>query len=101
MSESRRAILLAIIAVVLAPLECRGAGGVERDPLLAEAEENLVAYLRIDTSNPPGNETAGARFIQQLLAKEGIDARLVGDDPQRQSVYARLSSGSNEKALVL
>ena len=60
-----------------------------------------MSYLRIDTSNPPGNETAGARFLQQLLIKDGIDAKLVGSDPKRQSVYARLASGSNEKALVL
>src|SRR5437764_2586069 len=101
MSKSRRAIFLAIVAVFLAPLHCRQAGGVERDPVEREAEENLVAYLRIDTSNPPGNETAGARFLQQLLMKEGIEARLVGDDPARQSVYARLASGSSEKALLL
>ena len=94
-------ILLAVLASIVAPLHCRRAGGEERDPVEREAEENFVSYLRIDTSNPPGNETAGARFLQQLLAKEGIDARLVGDDPKRQSVYARLASGSSEKALLL
>jgi acetylornithine deacetylase/succinyl-diaminopimelate desuccinylase-like protein len=60
-----------------------------------------VSYLRIDTSNPPGNETAGARFLQQLLAKEGIEAQLIGSNPARQSIYARLSSGTNAKALLL
>ena len=57
--------------------------------------------MKINTTNPPGNETAGARFLQQLLLKEGIDATLVGSNPARQSVYARLSSGTNEKALLL
>ena len=66
-----------------------------------EAEEALVQYLRIDTTNPPGNETAGAKFLQERLAKEGIAATLVGSDPARQSLYARLSSGTNEKALLL
>jgi acetylornithine deacetylase/succinyl-diaminopimelate desuccinylase-like protein len=66
-----------------------------------EAEDHFVSYLRIDTTNPPGNETDGARFLQQLLIKEGIDAKLVGSNPKRQSVYARLRSGTNEKALVL
>ena len=33
--------------------------------------------------------------------KEDIDAKLVGSNPARQSIYARLSSGTNEKALVL
>ena len=35
------------------------------------------------------------------MVKEGIDAKLVGSNPNRQSVYARLISGSNEKAVVL
>jgi acetylornithine deacetylase/succinyl-diaminopimelate desuccinylase-like protein len=66
-----------------------------------EAEDALVSYLRIDTTNPPGNETAGAQFLQQLFAKDGIDAQLIGSNPARQSIYARLSSGTSEKALLL
>src|SRR5260370_13613776 len=66
-----------------------------------EAEDALVSYLRIDTTNPPGNETAGASFLQQLFAKDGIETRLVGSNPARQSIYARLNSGSSEKALLL
>jgi acetylornithine deacetylase/succinyl-diaminopimelate desuccinylase-like protein len=93
--------ILALCFCVLAPVQCRRAAAGSSDPVEREAEDALVAYLRIDTSNPPGNETAGARFLQQLLVKEGIDARLIGSDPKRQSVYARLVSGSNEKALVL
>ncbi len=87
--------------LVLAPFHCRRATGVEQDPFDREAEDALVSYLRINTTNPPGNETAGARFLQQLLLKEGIDAKLVGSNPARQSVYARLRSGTNEKALLL
>ena len=36
-----------------------------------------------------------------MLSKEGIETKLVGSNPARQSIYARLSSGTNEKALVL
>ena len=94
--------LAAIVAAfILLPFQCRRATGIERDPFEREAEDNLVAYLKIDTTNPPGNETNGARFLQQLLVKEGIDAKLVGSNPLRQAVYARVSSGTNEKALVL
>lgn len=96
----RRAAALLLLIVVIAP-NCRKAGGAAQDPLDAESEEAFVAYLRIDTSNPPGNETAGAAFLRDLLVKEGIAARLVGDDPKRQAVYARLDSPSNEKALLL
>lgn len=86
---------------ILVLFSCRQAEGVAQDPLDREAEEAFVAYLKIDTTNPPGNETAGAVFLRDLLAKDGIPARLVGSDPKRQAVYARLDSPSTEKALML
>jgi acetylornithine deacetylase/succinyl-diaminopimelate desuccinylase-like protein len=101
MLSLRQLAVLPLLFCLFAPINCRRAAGGERDPVEREAEAALVAYLRIDTSNPPGNETAGARFLQQLLTKEGIDAKLIGADPNRQSVYARLVSGTDEKALVL
>ncbi len=92
---------LALILSFAASLQCRRATGVAEDPLDREALDALTGYLRIDTSNPPGNESAGAKYLQQLLAKDGISSQLIGSNPQRQSLYARLSSGTNEKALVL
>jgi acetylornithine deacetylase/succinyl-diaminopimelate desuccinylase-like protein len=92
----RRVLPFAVLAFLLFSSTLPGQDSSER-----EAEDALVSYLRINTSNPPGNETEGARFLQQLLVKEGIDAKLVGANPARQSVYARLSSGTNEKALLL
>lgn len=96
-----RAALTLLLAIGVASLHCRRADSVEHDPIDREAEEALVGYLRIDTTNPPGNETGGAVYLRDLLKKDGIDARLVGSDPKRQAVYARLVSGTSEKALVL
>ena len=97
----RRGLAFLLLFSFLAPLNCRKAEGVAADPGEREAEEALVAYIRIDTSNPPGNETAAAQFLAQLLQKSGVAAQLVGSNPSRQSVYARLQSGSNEPALLL
>jgi len=99
---TRRIAALFVVGLVsLAAVSCERAESVQRDPVDAEAEEALVSYIRIDTTNPPGNETSGATFLRDVLVKNGIAARLVGDDPKRQGVYARLESGSNEKALLL
>ena len=100
-SRRRLTILFSIVFFVVAPFNCGRAGGEQQDPLDREAEEALVDYLRIDTTNPPGNETAGATVLQALLKRNGMDAVLVGDDPKRQSLYFRMKSGSNEKALLL
>lgn len=92
---------LLLMATLLAVPSCRDAEGVAADPMDREAQDMLVSLLKIDTTNPPGNETSAASFLRDRFVKEGIEARLVGRDPKRQSVYARLSSGSNEKALLL
>ncbi|HJW94358.1 MAG TPA: M20/M25/M40 family metallo-hydrolase [Thermoanaerobaculia bacterium] len=101
MPRRRALVAFAIVFSILAPLYCRRATGIPEDPMDREALDALAAYIRIDTSNPPGNETSGAKYLQQLLTKEGIASQLVGSDPKRQSLYARLPSGTNEKALLL
>jgi acetylornithine deacetylase/succinyl-diaminopimelate desuccinylase-like protein len=97
----RRVLFFVFIGVISASLACRRAASSDTDLVEHEAQDLFVQYLRIDTQNPPGNETAGAKFLQQVLVKEGIDAKLVGSDPKRQAVYARLSSGKSAKALLL
>jgi acetylornithine deacetylase/succinyl-diaminopimelate desuccinylase-like protein len=94
------AIALALVAAILST-GCRKAESAQQDPFAREAEDAFVAYLQIDTTNPPGNETRGAEFLRDLFAKDGIETRLLGADPARQGLYARLESGSNEKALLL
>jgi acetylornithine deacetylase/succinyl-diaminopimelate desuccinylase-like protein len=96
-----RFLLPSALCALLSLGGCREANGVLLDPVEQEAEDALVAYLKIDTSNPPGNESKGAAYLRDLLAKNGIPAQLVGSDPARQGVYARLESGANEKALLL
>jgi acetylornithine deacetylase/succinyl-diaminopimelate desuccinylase-like protein len=97
---SRLALALFLVAATVS-LQCRRAAGESRDPVEHEAENALIGYLRIDTTNPPGNETAGALYLQKFLQKEQIASSLIGPDPRRQSLYARLSSGSTAPALVL
>ncbi len=42
-----------------------------------DAFSDLVAYLQVDTINPPGNEKNGALFLQALLTKNGIESELI------------------------
>jgi acetylornithine deacetylase/succinyl-diaminopimelate desuccinylase-like protein len=97
----RGLLLLSAFCFLLSPSGCREANGVPEDPVDREAEDALVEYLKIDTSNPPGNESRGAIYLRDLLQKNGIAAQLVGEDPSRQGVYARLESGTTEKGLLL
>ena len=88
-----------VLALFLLSLQCRRADGIAQNPIDREAEEAFVAYLRIDTTS--GKETAGAIYLRDFLTKNGVAARLVGDDPARRGVYVRLASGTTEPALLL
>jgi len=63
--------------------------------------ELLRRYVRIDTSNPPGNEIAGARFLASLLDRGGIHAEIIESAPGRASVYARIRGKQRGEGLML
>jgi acetylornithine deacetylase/succinyl-diaminopimelate desuccinylase-like protein len=68
----------------------------------SEALGSLQAYVRINTSNPPGDVTKAADFLVDLLKREGIDVKRFESGPGRSIVVARLKgSGSGAKALLL
>src|SRR5437588_11123249 len=77
------------------------------DPTVAvrtEAAAWLADLIKINTSNPPGNEQPAATFISRLLQKEGIKAEVVELAPGRSAVVARLRSSvvpEPSKALLL
>lgn len=65
-----------------------------------EAVKRAVEYLRINTSNPPGNEDQTMRFFARILADEGIPFDTGSSAPGRGNIWARLKGG-REAALVL
>ncbi|HKU61208.1 MAG TPA: M20/M25/M40 family metallo-hydrolase [Gemmatimonadales bacterium] len=72
--------------------------------LREEAAQRLSEYLRINTTNLPGNELAAARWLQQTLAKEGIEGRILDTaalGPGRANFYARLPGSGKAKAIAL
>jgi acetylornithine deacetylase/succinyl-diaminopimelate desuccinylase-like protein len=66
-----------------------------------EAARLLSEYLRIDTRNPPGNESEGARYLAARLREAGIDSELVELAPGRGSLIARLRGSGAEPPLCL
>ena len=66
-----------------------------------EATVLLREYVRIDSSNPPGRTVETARFWAEKLGCEGIPFEIVGSDPERPIVVARLSGRRRDEALLL
>ncbi len=73
------------------------------DALERETVELLGEYIRIDTSNPPGNEALAARWLADLLHREGIESTAYEHAPNRASLIARLpgSDGSGDAEAVM
>src|SRR4051794_13085985 len=65
------------------------------------AARYLPELIRLDTTNPPGNETRVARYLKQVTDREGIAAELLGDDPQRLNFIARLRGTGKQRPLLL
>jgi len=68
---------------------------------LNEIVTNLSAFIRVDTVNPPGNETRGAQFLKALLDREGIPSEILALEPARGSLVARLRGNGKKKPLML
>lgn len=66
-----------------------------------ETAQQLAALIRIDTSNPPGNELAAARHLETVLRQAGIEAEVIETKPGRAAVVARLRGDGSQKPLLL
>jgi len=67
----------------------------------AEAIRTIQAYVRINTSNPPGDVTKAADFLTGLLQREGIPVKRYETGPGRAIVLARLKGAGTAKPLLL
>jgi acetylornithine deacetylase/succinyl-diaminopimelate desuccinylase-like protein len=71
------------------------------EPLGLAAVEHLQALLRIDTTNPPGNETPAAEYLARLFRAAGVEPVMAGATPERQNVIARLKGDGSKPPLLL
>ena len=66
-----------------------------------EAVDLLKEYLRIDTTNPPGNERKAIEFLKRFLKNEGLEAAVMGKNSERANLICRLSSSRDPQGLML
>jgi acetylornithine deacetylase/succinyl-diaminopimelate desuccinylase-like protein len=72
------------------------------EKLTQEATALLSQYIRIDTTNPPGDELGAARMLRERFLADGIPASVWEPAPGRGIVAARLrGTGKHNKAIVL
>jgi acetylornithine deacetylase/succinyl-diaminopimelate desuccinylase-like protein len=96
---------LALLTLLLAsPLAAQSAPALDYAELREETAQRLSEYIRINTSNPPGNELATARYLAGVLRKEGIESAILDTTelgPGRANFYARLPGSGGGKGIAL
>jgi acetylornithine deacetylase/succinyl-diaminopimelate desuccinylase-like protein len=63
----------------------------------------MQQYLRIDTTNPPGNEMRAVSFYKKILDEEGIENRVFEYAPSRGDLWARIphTAGEGKRPIIL
>src|SRR5438445_7934265 len=93
----------AVEALALPPrTELRGPPrGEDWQGLGAEAAALLSQYIRINTTNPPGNELSAARWFATVLRRDGVESQIFEPAPGKANLYARLKGDGSARPLIL
>jgi len=66
-----------------------------------ETMRHFQAILRLDTSNPPGNEKLVVDYLKGVLEHEGIETKVFALDPQRPNLVARLRGNGKKRPVLI
>jgi acetylornithine deacetylase/succinyl-diaminopimelate desuccinylase-like protein len=66
-----------------------------------EVADLLSRLIRLDTTNPPGDETAAAELLREYLEANGVDCALYARVPERASLVARIRGTGDGPSLLL
>ncbi|MCG8469684.1 MAG: M20/M25/M40 family metallo-hydrolase [Gemmatimonadetes bacterium] len=70
------------------------------EALKDESVELVRDYIRVNTVNPPGNETRAVEFFARIFDAEGIAYETAESAPGRGNIWARIEGG-DEPAVIL
>ena len=66
-----------------------------------ETMRHFQAILRLDTSNPPGNEGIVVEYLKGVLDREGIETKIFANDPKRPNLVARLRGNGSKRPILI
>ena len=97
-----RIAILAAASVASAALYAQsGTQQPDWSKIEAETMQHYQAVLRLDTSNPPGNEHLVVDYLKQVFDKEGIPSEIFASDQKRSNIVARLKGNGRKRPLLI
>jgi len=74
---------------------------IDWDAVGEESLQHLVELIKINTTNPPGNETLAANYVKAVLDAEGIESQLYALDPDRANLVARIKGNGTKQPILI
>jgi acetylornithine deacetylase/succinyl-diaminopimelate desuccinylase-like protein len=99
MSFRRLAILVASLTSVA--VLAQSPRGPDWTRLQDETMQHFQALLRLDTSNPPGNEKLATDYLKQVLDREGVPVQVFALEPNRPNLVARIKGNGRKPPILL
>jgi len=92
-----------LLLVLLLPLTvlAQDTGRIDWPRYQDMAVDLMQQYLRINTSNPPGNEIEAAKFFKKIFDQYGIENEIFEYKPGRANIIARLKGNGSKRPIIL
>jgi acetylornithine deacetylase/succinyl-diaminopimelate desuccinylase-like protein len=97
----KRGFLLVAVLLLTASLSGQQPAQPNWPAIEAETLQHFQALVRVDTSDPPGNEKPAVDYLRQVLEKEGIPVQIFSLEPHRPNLVARLKGSGSKRPLLL
>ena len=94
-------MILRTASLIVAVASLSNAAAPEWPAIKQEALETLIDLVRLDTSQPEGNEIRAARYLKEKLDKEGVLSEIFESEPGRASIVARVRGNGSKRPLLL
>ena len=104
MQSRKRLTLLVLTAVFVIEISAKGQNGqpkIDWPHYQDMAVDLMQKYLRINTSNPPGNEIEAARWFKSIFDQNGIQNEIFEYKPSRANIIARLKGNGSKRPIIL
>ncbi len=93
--------ILSLIATLLFVGATPSAQQPDWNKLEEETMRHFQAILRMDTSNPPGNEKLVVDYLKGVLEQAGIETKIFFNDPNRPNLVARLRGSGKQRPVLI
>ena len=92
---------LLVIALAVATATAQTPQSSDASKLDEETLRHFQALVRMDSSDPPGNEQPAAEYLKKVLEADGIPAEILALEPRRPNVVARLKGSGRQRPLLI